>query len=842
MKPAILVLLTAWLCQAGALRVLVRDQSGAAIANATVRAGAAVQLTDSTGSTRFEDVNTGRITVSIEAEGFASYTTRVQVRDSLTTFERKLSLAPRSDKVDVGVDPREDATDPRGKFGATALTPAQIDQLPDDVDELERVLQEMAGPGAVMRVNGFRGGRLPHKSQIQSIRFRLTPFSAEEHDDGFMHVDIQTKPGLGAWHGDVSYAFGDDSLNARNAFAPVREPQQMRRIDVNLMGPVIKNRTSTSFNFSQNEGYDSRTSTVVLPTGPFPQIIRLPNHALTAGTRFQHALSSSQVLRAEYQFDRYDRASAGSFDLPERMSNTFSDLHRLRVSTLGSLSEKTVNELRFQGQWTDSGSASATQAPSVVVQGAFNSGGANQDANRISRAFELTDHVSFNIGKHAFRAGVQIDHLRNRGRDFTNGLGTTVYPSLDTYTANQPVQFSRRSAEVTVRYVQSRIGGFLQDDIRMLKNLSLSFGVRYEAMSQVDDRLNMAPRVGFAWSPFRHGKTTIRGGTGVFYRWYEAELYEETLRLNGAAQADLITSPAGIRLPGIIHEADSLNMPYSIRSSIGVQQQLPGRLDLVVDYRNQRAFQLFRSRNVNYPASGYGYLLELENGARARMDGLMVRISALPDLQGKGFRSRLFFNAMYQLSRSRDEIFDPLIPPFDSQNARADWGPSMMDVRHRFNTMAQVTLPRGWQVGSFFNVSSAAPYNVLTGYDTNGDTFFNNDRPVGVGRNAARGAGQVNLSARIAWNRGFGTRGEGGGGPQMVRINMDGGSRMPDLGMGRSVRPDALVRMQLYVAATNLLNHTNRTGFIGIMTSPLFGQASMALPPRRVELGLRFSF
>ena len=76
MKPAILVLLTAWLCQAGALRVLVRDPSGAAIANATVRAGAEVQLTDSTGSARFEGVSTGRITVSIDAEDIPD----VQVR------------------------------------------------------------------------------------------------------------------------------------------------------------------------------------------------------------------------------------------------------------------------------------------------------------------------------------------------------------------------------------------------------------------------------------------------------------------------------------------------------------------------------------------------------------------------------------------------------------------------------------------------------------------------------------------------------------------------------------------------------------------------------------------
>ena len=65
MKQAILVLLTAWLCQAGALRVLVRDPSGAAIASATVRAGAEALLTDSSGEARFPSLPSGRITVSI---------------------------------------------------------------------------------------------------------------------------------------------------------------------------------------------------------------------------------------------------------------------------------------------------------------------------------------------------------------------------------------------------------------------------------------------------------------------------------------------------------------------------------------------------------------------------------------------------------------------------------------------------------------------------------------------------------------------------------------------------------------------------------------------------------
>ena len=48
--------------------------------------------------------------------------------------------------------------------------------------------------------------------------------------------------------------------------------------------------------------------------------------------------------------------------------------------------------------------------------------------------------------------------------------------------------------------------------------------------------------------------------------------------------------------------------------------------------------------------------------------------------------------------------------------------------------------------------------------------------------------------------------------------------------------------MELFVAATNLLNHTNLTGYSGVMTSPFFGEPTSALPARRIELGARFGF
>jgi hypothetical protein len=42
--------------------------------------------------------------------------------------------------------------------------------------------------------------------------------------------------------------------------------------------------------------------------------------------------------------------------------------------------------------------------------------------------------------------------------------------------------------------------------------------------------------------------------------------------------------------------------------------------------------------------------------------------------------------------------------------------------------------------------------------------------------------------------------------------------------------------------AQNLFNHTNATGYSGVMTSPFFGQPTAALPGRRIELGARMGF
>jgi hypothetical protein len=191
------------------LRVTVVDPSGAIIVGARVTLtpsaeGGAVD-TGTRGDAMFTALDPGRVTIQVESPGFEPAEVRdVRLRRGDNRREVKLKIAKFAETVQVGRDPRERASDLRGDAFATVLDQAQIDELPDDPDEMEQMLREMGGPGSTLRVNGFRGGRLPPKGQIQQIRFRRNMFAADAHEPGFVSIDITTKPGVDSWRGSTS--------------------------------------------------------------------------------------------------------------------------------------------------------------------------------------------------------------------------------------------------------------------------------------------------------------------------------------------------------------------------------------------------------------------------------------------------------------------------------------------------------------------------------------------------------------------------------------------------------------------------------------------------------------
>jgi hypothetical protein len=841
------------------LRVTVVDQTGAAIPNARVTINKRRQTltTGKPGEVNFGDLAPGKYQLQIVAEGFAPVTVEdVNVRPGANNLEVKLDVAGVQEEVTVGRDKREAGADPRGAVSAV-LTEEQIAQLPDDPEEFEQALRNLAGPGANFRVNGFRGGKLPPKSQIREIRFRTNAYAAESHESSFMNVDIFTKPGLENWHGGFNIGFRDESLNARNAFAPARAAEQNRRFGFEFGGPLWKKRTSMFLSADGVNSYEAKTVFALLPDGLFNDTVRQPWRTLNLNARVEHLSTPTHTSRVEYQRNatRRDNNGVGNFDLQERGYTTDSAERVIRFADSGAVGKKLFNEVRFQVIWQDVEVLSLSDATTIQVLGAFNSGGAQIASSRRSRELELADNLDLPCKKHGMRAGFQLEALSYDSTDLRNQNGAFIFSGLEAFRAGRPTTFKRRSGAGRVAFDQLQFGWYAQDDWRIHKSLTLSFGARHEVQTNLSDRSNFMPRAGFAWSPFKKGNTTIRGGGGIFYDWFAAETYEQALRVNGQQQSDLdIRNPGfpdpfgvgtAVTLPASRIQIDpNLRMPYVSQASIGVEQSLPHNIRLMSQYSYRRGIHQLRGRNVNAPIDGVlpdqsaGVVTQIESSADSFNHLLFVNFNWAKI-------GKFMIGAGYVLSKTSDETDGALSLPADNFDLRGERGPSQQDTRHRFNILTNFRLTKSLSLSSIFNASSARPYNITTGFDDNKDLSVN-DRPAGVGRNSARGAGQWDISSRLSWGFSFGKKpdNQGMGGPQVriIRGGADSGEMLGAMGSMPPGPDDKRFRAQFFIQATNLFNHANLIGFSGVRTSPLFGHAVAALPGRRIETGMRFSF
>src|ERR1051325_9239002 len=191
----LLCLLPCFVQTNASLEGIVRDPSGALINKAQVRLvqngkPVATTQTNQRGEARFNKVAAGRYQVHVEAAGFKAQDIDLDLAAGPHHKEVTLEI----DVIKVDVDVEEEAqvrnTNPNGAAFSNVLTAEQIAQLPDDPEEFENAINQLAGPGAQIRVNGFRGGKLPPKSQIREIRFRMNPYAPENHDAGFGFVHV----------------------------------------------------------------------------------------------------------------------------------------------------------------------------------------------------------------------------------------------------------------------------------------------------------------------------------------------------------------------------------------------------------------------------------------------------------------------------------------------------------------------------------------------------------------------------------------------------------------------------------------------------------------------------
>ncbi len=852
------------------LKVSVKDATGLGLPHAVVTLIDTAGVTrdvrvDGEGVATFTGVTPGTYQVQSAAEGFRALTQTVTVRRGANAVEATLPVA-LSEEVTVAERSAEERRD--NGFTQT-LTADEIDALSDDPDEMADQLAQMAGPGAQIFVDGFRGGRLPPKDQIQQVRFNSNSFSSEYHDAGQVRVEVITRPGMGNWRGRGNVGFRDEALNARNAFAPTKEPTQQQRFNLSMQGPLVKGRTGVSFGVDGNFSYDSRTIRAQSSpsSAPVAGLAKNTNDGLGFNARVDHSMGANGQLRLEFDHRMNERENlgVGDFDLPERGYDTRQVNDSFRLRSTGVIGRKVFRETKLEWTRSDGATSPYSDLPTLRVNDAFTSGGAGQIGTRTSHEIEFAQNVDFTVGRrHSLRAGVLVEAGRWRSTQQQNTNGVYVFTSLANYQRGIPATYTLRVGDPLVEYSQVKAGWFIQDDFRLAKTLSVSVGLRQEVQTQVRDRLNLAPRAAFTWNASR--KTTVRGGYGLFYDWYESNLHEQTLRVDGQRQVDIVvrdplfpsTAGGGEVLPPSIVRAASLGQPIIQQASIGVDRPLAATISLRADYLMTRGSGALRSVNVNAPVNGVrpvasaGNITEIQSTGRRSSDRLTLSLNARHD------RLRMFSNVMYQMASVRNHADSATALPSDSTNPDVDWGPSMQDIRHRLFVNVNAPIPYGIRLGLNMQMASAAPYNITTGRDDNGDTVFN-DRAPGVGRNSGRGAGSINAGLRINKSFGFGGAAAGPGRPP--RMPPPGGAAFRTPGAGAAVAaqrgmgggpggggdgPQIMImeggnqryRLDIYAQISNVFNYVNYNTFVGNQLSPFFGQATSAGAPRRIEVGL----
>ncbi len=400
------------------LRGVVTDPSGALVPNASVQLrGPANRSSRSnlSGEYNFPALPAGTYEIRVTAKGFPAVVRRGVTVNGPTEFDARMLLQVEKQTVNVDDETGRVGVEPESNGGAVVMRRRQIAALSDDPDELALQLQALAGPapgpdGGQMFVDGFSGGTLPPKGSIREIRINSNPFSPEYDRPGFSRVDIFTKPGSEAWHGQAFTQFNDRVLNSRNPLLTggERPPYRVRFYGADLGGPIRRNRASFTLGAEHRRIGENALIQATTLDGRISEGVPAPQSRTSVTPRVDFAITPKNTISARFQnlTSEYDNQGVGNFNLPSRGYRERASERVAQITATAMPGPKTVNETRVQ--WMQSSTRYFTEqsTPAIEVLGAFGAGGAPiGNSSTASAAVEVTNLSTYANGRHTWKWG-----------------------------------------------------------------------------------------------------------------------------------------------------------------------------------------------------------------------------------------------------------------------------------------------------------------------------------------------------------------------------------------------------------------------------------------------------
>lgn len=320
---------------------------------------------------------------------------------------------------------------------------------------------------------------------------------------------------------------------------------------------------------------------------------------------------------------------------------------------------------------------------------------------------------------------------------------------------------------------------FIQDDYKARPNLTLNFGVRWEYFGPLGEQNNLlsnltpagtlamvgtnglgrvyqkdlnnfGPRFGFAWNTWGH--TVVRGAYGVYYDYVPQNILianfttsagltanpigpkailpldttNSTAVLNGSTSGTIFGAPLTGGQPSIFVTDQNFATPYVQNWNLNVQQQLGQAASVEIGYVGGKGTKLTRlyDRNQDLTNPNYSAMDVLSTGAGSTYNALQA-IARIQSWHGvSGFAGYTYSKSLDDASDGIDFNFASAAFPQNSDDIRAEHGPSTFDTRHRFTAALNYQVPvwnslprrlaEGWQLNTIITLQSGRPIPILT--------------------------------------------------------------------------------------------------------------------------------
>jgi hypothetical protein len=396
----------------------------------------------------------------------------------------------------------------------------------------------------------------------------------------------------------------------------------------------------------------------------------------------------------------------------------------------------------------------------------------------VQNVFSLSNDLVHTRGRHTLKAGGLIERYQDNMVNPTFSLGIYRFANLNTFLRATPTNFIGLTPEAQFdRYWRFTLFGFyLQDDFQVSPRLTLNGGLRYEfhtmprdiygrdsalpdlmAAAPTTGQLyenssykNVSPRAGFAWDVFGDGRTSVRGGYGLYFNTNSHQNLIVTVTNPPATPRPVIINPTFPSPPFDRAGAISirpvqwdLEVPRVHVFNANVQREIWAGTSLTLGYAGSRGRHLLRSNDINTApatalADGTPFIaagtprpnpafstIELKSS-----DGESWYNAFILDVR-KRFAAGFSVQSSYTLSKSEDTTqastffsdatngtttaFPEYIPGYNK-------GLSDFDTRHAWVVNFTVDLPgtdalggllSGWQASGIWNMRSGQPLTVF---------------------------------------------------------------------------------------------------------------------------------